>query len=207
MTRSNYPDLMLQDLKSDGVQKQEAVFSLIEQYDQLLSYEWISGDTLEKSGYQEFYGRKTAANYIDSLSEIGQVFEINLEQNYLAENGGNEPYLPETTTHWYFVEFEDSTKKAKDLVEAIVPIDSKTEAYISAVSSIDGYDAYWYHDSEIAESSIEETADGYLLHITYNQTYCEPQKIGEIDILVSKDGTVVVEKDYGITQEIKCRCD
>ncbi|MGB0430700.1 MAG: hypothetical protein ACPGLV_09520 [Bacteroidia bacterium] len=199
---------MLQEIKSDGTVKQEAIFMLTEQYGYALSYAWISGDTLEDDTFKEIFNRNySTGDYIDSLMQIGNVFELNLKQNYITDDASTEPYLPETISRWYFVEFEDSTRETKDLVEAIVPIDSKTEAYIAAVSSIDGYDAFWYYDSEIAESSIEETADGYLLHITYNETYCEPQKIGEIDISVSKDGTVAIEKDYGITQEIKCSCD
>lgn len=207
-TQSIYPEFMLQEIKSDGAVKQEAIFTITEQYDYVLAYSWVYGDTLEKAGYIEFERERiTIGEYIDSLRKIGYVFEINLDQNFITENAGSEPYIPERTSRWYFVEFEDSNRVAKDLVEAIVPIDSKTEAYIAAVSSVDGYDAYWYGDAEIAESSIDETADGYLLHITYNETYCEPQKIGEIDISVSKAGTVAVVKDYGITQEIKCSCD
>ncbi|MFY0671776.1 MAG: hypothetical protein JXQ87_00145 [Bacteroidia bacterium] len=207
-TRSIYPDLVLQEIKSDGSIKQEAVFTLTEQYGDLLAYTWVGGDTLEESAYKEIYKRTyTIGHYIDSLAALGSIFELNLDQNYIAEDASQEPYIPETISHWYFVEFEDSTRKANDLVEAIIPIDSKTEAYIAAVSSIEGYDAYWYYNSEIAESSITETNNGYLLHITYNETYCDPQKIGEIDISVSRDGTVAIEKDYGITQEIKCSCD
>lgn len=208
ITRGHYPDFDFKEIKTDGNVKQEAIFELVDHAGQIIHYKWLAKDTLASGTLTSFEkGRVSLYDYIDSLSNIGFVFELRFDENSLTNNA-EEPAIFETSTYWYFVEFEDENRVAKDFVEAVLPIDTKTEAYIAAVSSLTDYDLFWTYEKDEIEPTISITGlDSYRINIPYNITYCDPHQLGLLNIIVSKDGSIQIVENFEDYRILDCICN
>ncbi|MGB0430701.1 MAG: hypothetical protein ACPGLV_09525 [Bacteroidia bacterium] len=201
----HYPQLNYKAISTGKEVNKEAVFELMEMEGGLVSYTHIKGDTIEPSDAYVFEKRDVSlGDYIDSLSQIGHCFELRYYINQITEDA-EEPAPVASISRWYFVDYQDSSFVPKDFGEAILPVSSKTEAYILAVSENDDYNAFWYPDSTVFDCKIQKLDDSYLLNLAEIKGLCDPQEIEAVTYNISFNGLISSNKGGdGFTYDCKC---